>query len=86
MTTDFFCNRHVTVIFAGAAPADYCLVPGAGDDLDFFCTDWSNELLVAAGVRNDSGDYFKVRTNHHGVFLLFFWLKSGGPTRRLFAI
>jgi hypothetical protein len=45
---------------AGAAPADYCLVPGAGDDLDFFCSDWSNELLVAAGVRNDSGDYFKV--------------------------
>jgi hypothetical protein len=50
----------MTVFLAGAAPADYCLVPGAGDDLDFFCTDWSNELLVAAGVRNDSGDYFKV--------------------------
>ncbi|WIA44049.1 hypothetical protein OEZ86_010416 [Tetradesmus obliquus] len=47
----------------GAAPADYCLVPGAGDDLDFFCSDWSNELLVAAGVRNDSGDYFKIPGN-----------------------
>jgi hypothetical protein len=53
------CTAFV-LLSTGAAPADYCLVPGAGDDLDFFCSDWSNELLVAAGVRNDSGDYFKV--------------------------
>jgi hypothetical protein len=24
-------------VCAGAASADYCLVPGVGDDLDFFC-------------------------------------------------
>jgi hypothetical protein len=47
-------------VAAAAALADYCLVPSSDQDLDFFCSDWSNELLMAAGVRNDSGDYFKV--------------------------
>eukprot|EP00775_Hariotina_reticulata_P007688 gene7688-7888_t len=44
---------------AAVGPSDYCLVPSSDQDLEFFCGDWSNELLVAAGVRNDSGDYFK---------------------------
>jgi hypothetical protein len=26
----------------------------------FVCPDWSNELLMAAGVRGDSGDPFRV--------------------------
>jgi hypothetical protein len=50
---------------AGAAglpfvPADYCLVPDGDADVEFFCSDWSNEMLEAAGVRNDDDDYFKV--------------------------
>jgi len=55
-------DHQVWASLAGTAAAlqDYSLVP-SGDDLDFFCTDWSNELLEAAGIRNDDGDYFKVR-------------------------
>jgi hypothetical protein len=44
----------------GAGLQDYALAPSGEADLDFFCTDWSNELLEAAGIRNDDGDYFKV--------------------------
>jgi hypothetical protein len=39
---------------------DYALAPSGDSDLDFFCTDWSNELLAAAGIRDDDVDYFKV--------------------------
>ncbi|GBF93528.1 hypothetical protein Rsub_06248 [Raphidocelis subcapitata] len=45
---------------SGAALQDYALAPSGDADLDFFCTDWSNELLAAAGIRNDDGDYFKI--------------------------
>lgn len=45
---------------AGGSLADYALVPSGDEDLDFFCADWSNEMLMTAGVRNDDGDYFKV--------------------------
>lgn len=44
----------------GAAAHDYCLIPSGYDDMTFFCTDWSNQLLEASGIRNDDGDYFKV--------------------------
>lgn len=52
---------------AGASQAagplkDFCLVPSGDDDMDFFCTDYSTELLEAAGIRNDNGDYFKVKS------------------------
>lgn len=39
---------------------DYSLVPSGEADMDFFCSEWSNEVLEAAGVRNDDDDYFKV--------------------------
>lgn len=45
---------------AAFAPSDYALVPSGEGDLDFFCSEWSNELLEAAGVRNDDDDFFKV--------------------------
>jgi hypothetical protein len=40
---------------------DYSLVPSGEADMDLFCSEWSNEVLEAAGVRNDDDDYFKVR-------------------------
>jgi hypothetical protein len=43
-----------------AAAADYALVPSGDGDMEYFCSDWSNEVLEAAGVRNDSDDFFKV--------------------------
>jgi hypothetical protein len=43
------------------AAADYALVPSGEADLDFFCSEYSNEVLEAAGVRNDDDDFFKVR-------------------------
>jgi hypothetical protein len=50
---------------AGAAglpfvPADYCLVPSGDKDMEFFCSEWSNEMLEAAGVCNPDDDFFKV--------------------------
>lgn len=45
---------------AAGAAADYALVPDGDGAMRFFCSDWSNEMLVAAGIRNDSNDYFKV--------------------------
>lgn len=42
------------------AAADYALVPSGEADLDFFCSEYSNEVLEAAGVRNDDDDFFKV--------------------------
>jgi hypothetical protein len=61
-------------------------VPGAGDDLDFFCSDWSNELLVAAGVRNDSGDYFKVSDVIQTVAEFMLWVRGKGITAGLHLI
>ncbi|KAI8471860.1 MAG: timeless protein-domain-containing protein [Monoraphidium minutum] len=47
----------------GAALQDYALAPAGDADFNFFCTDWSNELLEAAGIRNDDGDFFKARSD-----------------------
>lgn len=52
-------------IFAATAPPhiDYSLAPMRDLDFDFFCMDVSNQLLEAAGIRNDMNDYFKVPGN-----------------------
>lgn len=42
---------------------DYALVPQHPDDFEFFCADAAQQLLEAAGIRNDSHDYFKIPGN-----------------------
>ncbi|KAF5834440.1 hypothetical protein DUNSADRAFT_8904 [Dunaliella salina] len=42
---------------------DYALVMEAEEDEAFFMTDYSQELLEAAGIRNDAGDYYKIPGN-----------------------
>eukprot|EP00983_Pelagomonas_calceolata_P127752 1161441-Pelagomonas_calceolata.AAC.9 len=45
---------------------DYALVMEAEEDEAFFMTDYSQELLEAAGIRNDAGDYYKVGNSPSG--------------------
>lgn len=52
-------------LWAGSEPpyVDYALLRDSNADDAFFMTDYAQELLEAAGIRNDSDDYFKIPGN-----------------------